>query len=190
MTQLATPRGPQSTKEIEAPIVSFLVFQLSGAHYAVSVNDVREIITCIEVSTVPGSPKYLAGVANLRGRVLPIIDLRKKFRFESQPANERDCFIVLSTPSDEGPLEFAIQVDAVNEVIKIRESQIDMAPAMTSFANNLVFDGVAHTPHGVRMILDTKSLVSQLQQDIRSIQDHSLNAQTATPITSEFEPEA
>ncbi|MFO0941352.1 MAG: chemotaxis protein CheW [Pirellulales bacterium] len=186
---MATLRNTQLNKEPEGRTVAYLVFQLSGSYYAVSVSDVREIITSIEISAVPGSPKYLAGVANLRGRVLPIIDLKRKFSFDSQSTNTRECFIVLTTPSEEGPLEFAIRVDNVHEVIKIFEEQVDLAPAMTSFANQLVFDGVAHTPHGVRMILDTKSLVSQLQQDIRSIQN-SGTAQSNCPDGSEFGPEA
>ncbi len=153
-------------------VISFLVFELSGAHYAVPVTDVREIITSIEVSAVPGSPAYLAGVATLRGRVLPIIDLRKKFQFDSKTKNARECFVLLSTPSDDGPLDFAIHVDCVHEVIKIVESQIDVAPAVNSFSSRLVFKGVVHTPQGVRMILDTKSLVEQLQQDIRNCQSN------------------
>lgn len=150
--------------------LAFLVFELVKAQYCIRVEDVREIITGISISRVPGSPSYLSGVTNLRGRVLPIIDLRKRFRFEEICFNNgRECFVVLAIPGEEGLLEFGISVDAVREVARIKPSQIDTAPSVNSFGDLLVFNGVVNTPTGLRLILDTRSLVAQLQQDIRSI---------------------
>ncbi len=154
---------------IETP-ATFLVFELAKAQYCIRVEDIREIITDISISRVPGSPSYLSGVTNLRGRVLPIIDLRKRFSFEeSGSKNGRECFVVLAIDSDEGILEFGISVDAVCEVSRIKASQIDKAPSVNSFGELLVFSGVVHTNAGLRLILDTRSLVNQLQQDIRSL---------------------
>ncbi len=158
---------------LESPI-AFLVFELAKTQYCIRVEDVREIITAISISQVPGSPSYLSGVTNLRGRVLPIIDLRKRFRFEEiNSRNGRECFVVLAISGDEGLLEFGISVDAVCEVARIKTSQIDTAPSVNSFGDLLVFNGVVHTSTGLRLILDTRSLVSQLQQDIRSLR-HSV----------------
>ena len=162
----------ESKKEalvLESPF-AFLVFELVRAQYCIRVEDVREIITGISISQVPGSPSYLSGVTNLRGRVLPIIDLRKRFRFEEIGGNNgRECFVVLAIQGEEGLLEFGISVDAVCEVARIKPSQIDTAPSVNSFGDLLVFNGVVHTSAGLRLILDTRSLVSQLQQDIQSI---------------------
>lgn len=157
---------------LESPL-AFLVFELAKAQYCIRVEDVREIITAISISRVPGSPCYLSGVTNLRGRVLPIIDLRKRFRFEEFGVKSgRECFVVLAVQGDEGLLEFGISVDAVCEVSRIKPSQIDTAPRVNSFGEFLFFNGVVHTSTGLRLVLDTRSLVSQLQQEIRSTQSN------------------
>lgn len=157
--------------------LAYLVFELAKAKYCIRVEDVREIITGISISQVPGSPSYLSGVTNLRGRVLPIIDLRKRFRFEDNGGNKgRECFVVLAIQGEEGLLEFGISVDAVCEVARIKPSQVDTAPSVNSFGDLLVFNGVVHTSTGLRLILDTRSLVSQLQQDIQSIRPSPTDA--------------
>lgn len=156
------------TAATELPL-AFLVFELSNSHYAIRIEEVREIITTITISRVPGSPPYLSGVTNLRGRILPIIDLRKKFDFEDVSSCGRECYVVLAIQGPEGLLEFGICVDSVCEVTRIKPSQIDSAPSVNTFGNQLMFNGVVHTPTGVRLILDTFSLVTQLQDNIQTL---------------------
>ena len=143
-----------------------MIFTLAQSEYAVSVSQVREIITSITISPVPGSPDYLTGVTNLRGHILPIVDLRRRFEIEGEFDSERECIVVLSIENEESTLEFGIRADAVVEVVSISEEEIDPAPTMNDFSGKLVFSGIARSETGVKLVLDTQTLVKQLKHDI------------------------
>ncbi len=144
----------------------YLIFSLASSTYAIPVNQVREIITTVTLTPVPGAPDYLAGVTNLRGHILPIIDLRKRFDLALPEKSYRPCFIVLMIESDETVIEFGIAVDQVVEVMKLKPTDIDAAPAMHDLSNQLIFNRVAKTNGGFKLILDTPSLLQQLKSDI------------------------
>lgn len=146
---------------------AYLVFRLDGSHYAISVDYVGEIITSAEISPVPGAPDYLTGVTNLRGRILPMIDMRKRFQLCQNRSTERDCHVILILELGDDLVELGIQVDAVTEVTRIAPDDIDNAEAMTDYVDKLVFNGVAKTDTGVKLILDAESLIRQLQRDVR-----------------------
>ena len=143
-----------------------LIFNLSNSSYAISASQVREIITTVTLTPVPGAPSYLAGVTNLRGHIIPIIDLRKRFDLAPPTKSYRPCFIILMMETDETLIEFGISVDQVLEVIKLQPTELDAAPAMHDLANQLIFDRVAKTDGGIKLILDTRSLLQQLKNDI------------------------
>lgn len=144
---------------------AYLVFQLDSSDYAISVEHVSEIITSLTCSPVPGSPEFLIGVANLRGRILPMVDLRTRFRF-AQKATERECYMIVSLESEEETLELGIKIDSVSEVARIPDDLIDPAPSMTKFMDRLVFSGVAKISSGVKLIVDARTLVGQLKDAI------------------------
>lgn len=147
-------------------VVGHLIVAFGSTHYAIPVTQVREIITSVQITSVPGSPAYLEGVTNLRGHILPIINLRKKFSLIDGGQTPRDCFVVLTYCVDDSTLEFGIRVDSVVEVAKIRVTDIDPAPVVNDLSDNLVFSSVARTESGVKLILDTATLVDQLKKDI------------------------
>ncbi|MDX1924912.1 MAG: chemotaxis protein CheW [Pirellulaceae bacterium] len=151
--------------EIKKKSNAYLVFQLDSSDYAIAVEHVSEIITSLQCSPVPGSPDFLIGVANLRGRILPMIDLRTRFRFE-QKESERQCFMILTLESEEEALELGLKIDSVSEVARIAPEQIDPAPSMSKFMDRLVFSGVAKINSGVKLIVDARSLVDQLKDAI------------------------
>ncbi len=151
--------------EIKKKSNAYLVFQLDAFDYAIAVEHVSEIITSLTCTPVPGSPDFLIGVANLRGRILPMIDLRTRFRF-AQKENERQCFMILTLESDDETLELGLKIDSVSEVARIAAEQIDPAPSMTKFMDKLVFSGVAKINSGVKLIVDARTLVDQLKDAI------------------------
>lgn len=146
----------------------YLVFQLNGSDYAIRIEHVREIITTVDLSPVPGAPSYLAGVVNLRGRILPMIDLRKRFQLPAAVDLDRQCFVILMLELNGELVELGVQIDSVSEVIRIGDEQIDSADGMTDFHETLIFRGVAKTTSGIKLILDSHVLIEQLKSDVRS----------------------
>jgi purine-binding chemotaxis protein CheW len=151
--------------EIKKKSNAYLVFQLDSSDYAIAVEHVSEIITSLQCSPVPGSPDFLIGVANLRGRILPMIDLRTRFRF-AKTDSERQCFVIVMLESDHETLELGLKIDSVSEVARIAPEQIDPALSMSKFMDRLVFSGVAKINSGVKLIVDARSLVDQLRDAI------------------------
>ncbi len=152
---------PASPKKSNA----FLVFQLDSSDYAIAVEYVTEIITSVTYSPVPGSPDFLLGVSNLRGRIIPMIDLRKRFRYE-QRTSDRECFMIVILENNGESTELGLKIDSVSEVARIAPELIDDAPQMSKFADKLVFSGVAKINSGVKLIVDARTLVDQLKEAI------------------------
>lgn len=151
-----------------ASMIPHLVFKLDGSEYAIHVKHVREIITSVNPSTVPGAPDYLMGVINLRGKILPMVDMRKRFDLPVLEDDGRDCFIVLTLEHDNQCYELGIRVDAVCEVQRIPESCIDSISDLSNYSSQrLSFQGVAKTASGIKMIVDSTQLVEQLRSDVR-----------------------
>ena len=144
---------------------AYLVFQLDSSDYAIAVEHVTEIITSVTYSPVPGSPDFLLGVANLRGRILPMIDLRKRFRYDAK-SSDRECFMIMTLESSDETTELGLKIDSVSEVARIAPELIDPAPQMSKFADRIVFSGVAKINSGAKLIVDARTLVDQLKEAI------------------------
>jgi purine-binding chemotaxis protein CheW len=103
----------------------YLTFMLAGESYGLEILKVREIIGMMEITAVPRTPGFVRGVINLRGKVIPVIDLRLKFEMEAAAQTEQTCIIVVNV----GDIEMGIIVDKVSEVLNIAESDIEDAPS-------------------------------------------------------------
>ena len=119
----------------------FLTFFLAGEEYGIEILKVHEIIGMMAITTVPRTPKFIRGVINLRGKVIPIVDLRLKFGMESRDQTAETCIIVVNV---EG-LKIGIVVDQVSEVLNIDGSEIEAAPA---FGANVNTDFITLQPAG------------------------------------------
>jgi purine-binding chemotaxis protein CheW len=97
----------------------YLTFSLAGEEYGIGILKVREIIGMMTVTPVPQTPEFVKGVINLRGKVIPVIDLRLRFGLEAAAYTERTCIIVVEIDGDSGSLPLGIVVGAVSEVPKI-----------------------------------------------------------------------
>ena len=163
---------------------AYLIFRLNDSNFAIPVEHVGEIITTIETSPIPGAPDYLEGVVNLRGRILPIVDLRRRFHFPRNIDANRECYIILVLELDTKLIELGIKVDAVSEVVRISSSQVDPANGMHDYHQNLVFTGVAKTESGIKLILDSRILVEQLKNDVNMQYDVKTQSNIDKPISN------
>lgn len=131
----------------------FLTFALAGEEYGVPVAHVTEIISVQDVTKVPNMPVYVRGVINLRGKVIPVMDVRLRFSMEERAYDERTCFIVV----DVDGAAFGLAVDTVREVVDIPPEAINPPPKM-SHGSGLI-KGLGKQKERVTILLDTQELL-------------------------------
>lgn len=165
-SELMTFDGASEASQDQGQI-AYLVFSLDECSYAIEVEHVSEIIASVATSPVPGAPDYLKGVTNLRGRILPMVDMRKRFQLQGKNVSGRDCYIILMMELEHELVELGIRVDSADEVIRLAVQDVGDAGSMSNYVDKLVFNGVARTETGVKLVLDAKTLIQQLQHDVR-----------------------
>ncbi|MDR1578467.1 MAG: chemotaxis protein CheW [Deltaproteobacteria bacterium] len=133
----------------------FLTFSLASEEYGIGILKVREIIGMMPIRTVPQTPGFVKGVINLRGKVIPVVDLRLKFSMSEVDYTERTSIIVVdvATESDKF-IHIGIVVDSVSEVVNIKADDIEAAPAFGSQLNTEYILGMAKIGKGVKILLD------------------------------------
>jgi len=147
----------------------YLTFALAGEDYGIEILKVKEIIGMMAITSVPQTPGYVKGVINLRGKVIPIIDLRSKFRLEAASYTERTCIIVAEISSDERKVLMGIIVDSVSEVRNIKPEEIEDAPAFGARTQTEYILAMAKVEGGVKILLDIDHVLSELEfQDVAS----------------------
>ncbi|MBN1547943.1 MAG: purine-binding chemotaxis protein CheW [Syntrophaceae bacterium] len=132
----------------------YLTFMLAGEEYGIGIRKVREIIGMMAVTHVPQTPHYIKGVINLRGKVIPIVDLRLKFGMAAKEYTERTCIIVVEIKGEDKTIAMGIIVDSVSEVTNIRGVDIDDTPAFGSSLDTEYILGMAKIAGGVKILLD------------------------------------
>lgn len=132
----------------------YLTFSLAGEEYGIGIKKVREIIGMMAVTHIPQTPPYIKGVINLRGKVIPIVDLRLKFDMESMTYTDRTCIIVVEIKSGDKTIAMGIIVDSVSEVINIKGADIDDTPGFGSKLDTEYILGMAKTAGCVKILLD------------------------------------
>lgn len=134
----------------------FLTFQLQDEEYGLEILKVREIIGIMDITTVPQTPDYVKGVINLRGQVIPVIDLRLKFGLKESEYGKRTCIIVV----DVNGVMMGIVVDTVSEVMDIDTVDIEETP---SFGTTLKTDyilGMGKVKGRVKILLDISKVLT------------------------------
>ena len=132
----------------------YLTFSLAGEEYGIGILKVREIIGMMPITSVPQTPHYVKGVINLRGKVIPVIDLRLRFGMSESAYTERTCIIVVEIRGAAGLLQMGIVVDAVSEVLNIKAEEIEDTPAFGVRLNTDYILGMAKIGKGVKILLD------------------------------------
>lgn len=150
----------QAIKAMTMKTGKYLTFTLADETYGVGILKVKEIIGMMPVTSVPRTPEFVKGVINLRGKVIPIIDLRLKFSMEAIDYTDRTCIVVVEIDSDDNMVLIGIVVDAVSEVLNIKEEEIEETPAFGTKMNTAYILGMAKTDGGVKILLDIDKVLS------------------------------
>ena len=132
----------------------FLTFMLGREEYGLPVLKVREIIKVMDITHVPQVPGHVLGVINLRGKVIPVIDLRRKFGFPDQAHTERTCIIVAEVGVAAAKAMMGVVVDAVSEVVNVAPAEVDAAPDFGGQNTTDYILGLAKVKGTVKILLD------------------------------------
>lgn len=154
-----------ATKEPDATVAStiragkFLSFYLGKEEFAIQVSSVREIIGLQDITPVPQTPTYIKGVLNLRGRVIPVIDLRKKCGLSEIEYGPQACIIVVRVEAKGTGIPMGVVVDGVSEVVNIQAADVENMPDFGGEPHTYLI-GVAKLKGKVKVLLDIDQLLS------------------------------
>ncbi|MDH4027600.1 MAG: chemotaxis protein CheW [Nitrospirota bacterium] len=138
-------------------VLQLVTFTLKNEEYAVDILKVQEINRIVEITKVPNSPDYVEGVINLRGKVIPVVNLRRKFGFEEKERDDTTRIIIM----DINGLTNGLIVDSVSEVLRIPSDIVDPAPPMASDMNSLYIKGIAKLENRLIILLDIDRLIGE-----------------------------
>ncbi|MFH0997109.1 MAG: chemotaxis protein CheW [Pseudomonadota bacterium] len=138
----------------------YLTFTLAGEEYGIGILKIREIIGMMPITSVPQAPDFVKGVINLRGKVIPVIDLRLRFGMSAMDYTERTCIIVVQIDMSGAPLNIGIVVDSVSEVLNIGGGDIENAPTFGTQLNTDYILGMAKIEGGVKILLDIDKVLT------------------------------
>ena len=138
----------------------YLTFQLDTEEYGIEILKVREIIGLMPITIVPRTPKYIRGVINLRGKIIPVIDLRIKFGMEGAEDTELTCIIVVDSHKNHELIQMGILVDTVSEVLDINESEIEPPPSFGAAVESTFIMGMAKVKKDVKTLLNIEDVLN------------------------------
>ena len=141
-------------------VLQFVTFTLVNEEYAVDILNVQEINRITEITMVPNSPDYVEGVINLRGKVIPVINLRKKFNFEEKPTDDTSRIIIMEIQG----ITNGLIVDSVSEVLRISSSSVEAAPPMSSDLQSQFIKGIAKLENRLIILIDLDRLLGEAVQ--------------------------
>ncbi|MEW6386632.1 MAG: chemotaxis protein CheW [Thermodesulfobacteriota bacterium] len=145
------------TKENQAAAAlagKYLTFGLGQEEYGIGILKIKEIIGMMPINELPQTPPFIKGVINLRGKVIPVTDLRLKFGLESTEYTDRTCIIVVEIEKDSQSLIMGLVVDAVSEVANIKREEIEETPKLGIQEQIDFVQGMAKLESGVKILLD------------------------------------
>lgn len=143
----------------------FLTFSLNSEEYGLEILKLKEIIGITTITPIPKTPDFVKGVINLRGKVIPIIDLRLKFAMPQEAYTDRTCIIVVEIKTghkdaaESATREIGVVVDNVSEVMNIKKENIDAAPSFGGSVNAEYVLGMAKVDGGVKILLDIDTVL-------------------------------
>jgi purine-binding chemotaxis protein CheW len=139
----------------------FLTFKLGEESYGVAVLKIREIIRMQKITLVPQMPSYVKGVINLRGKVIPVIDMRLKFSVGSDAVTERTCIVVVQLDNRQNSITTSVGliVDAVEEVMTITEDEVEETPDLGGQFDGQYILGIAKIKGEVKTLLDIDEVI-------------------------------
>jgi purine-binding chemotaxis protein CheW len=159
--QLETPEPPvRFAAGAKSRAGKYLVFELDKEEFGVQVVMVREIMGVQSITSIPRTPPHIKGIINLRGKVVPIVDLRLKFDLPPLEYSQRTCIIVMQLAGESDSILMGIIVDGVAEVLNVTDDEIEDAPAFGAEVDTSYLLGIAKINGKVKMLLDIDQVVS------------------------------
>jgi len=153
--------------QADARAGKYLTFQLANEEFGIRVLKVREIMGIQEITAVPQTPAHIKGVINLRGKVVPVVDLRLKFGVAAADYTQRTCIIVTQVQGESGPVMMGIVVDGVSEVLNLTGAEIEDTPDFGEEISGSYLLGMAKVKGKVKILLDIDRVLST--QDMHNL---------------------
>ena len=142
-----------------------LTFRLGREEYGVEILKVREIVGLLDITAVPNTGDHVKGVVNLRGKIIPVIDLRRKFGLPGAAASRENCIIIVIVPRRQSEVLIGVLVDAVNEVLWVSEEEVEPLPDMGDQPLLDFVTGLAKVKGRVVILLDIEKVVRHQKLD-------------------------
>jgi purine-binding chemotaxis protein CheW len=143
----------------------YLTFTLGDEEYGIEIRNVTEIIGIQNITDLPDTPDFVKGVINLRGKVIPVIDVRLRFKLKEREYNDRTCIIVVNINNK----SVGLIVDTVSEVIDIPKTNIEPAPRLNNKSGSRYIQGLGKVEDKVKILLDTRRLL--FEEEMEQISD-------------------
>ncbi len=161
--------GDFDKKERKEVYQKYMTFTLANETYGIDINNIKEIIEVMEFTIVPRMPEYIKDVINLRGKIIPVIDMRLKIGFEKQEYDDRTCIIIVEIRPENQLILVGLVVDRVLEVTNIGENILDPSPDFGFKINTSFISGLAKMDNNVVIaLLNIEDLLTA--EDIEMIQ--------------------
>jgi len=155
----------EATDQAEKAMVDregkYLTFALAKEEYGIGILKIKEIIGIMPITAVPQTPEFVKGVINLRGKVIPALDLRQRFWMEAVDYTERTCIIVVEIPGEAGIFPIGVVVNSVSEVLNIKAEEVENAPTFGTKLDTDYILGMAKMEGGVKILLDIDQVLSE-----------------------------
>jgi purine-binding chemotaxis protein CheW len=164
---MTTTANDNAAAQADARAGKYLTFQLANEEFGIRVLKVREIMGIQEITAVPQTPAHIKGVINLRGKVVPVVDLRLKFGVAAAEYTQRTCIIVTQVQGESGPVMMGIVVDGVSEVLNLTGAEIEDTPDFGEEISGGYLLGMAKVKGKVKILLDIDRVLST--QDMHNL---------------------
>ncbi|NOZ10914.1 MAG: chemotaxis protein CheW [Gammaproteobacteria bacterium] len=165
MNQLAVQQdkqkiGDRPQDELDESQNLFLTFMVGGETYGIGILAIKEILEYCDVTRVPMMPDFIQGVVNVRGSVVPVIDLSLRLGSEPTGANKRTCIVIIEAESEGEVIDIGVVVDAVNEVLEIPAGEIEATPAFGAKIRTDFIQGMGKVQDKFIILLDVEHVLS------------------------------
>jgi len=145
-----------TAKNADDPMLQWVTFRLDGETYGINVMQVQEVLRYTSIAPVPGAPYYVLGIINLRGNVVTVIDTRNRFGLQSAEVTEQTRIVIIEADSH----VIGILVDAVAEVVYLRQSEIETAPNVGNDESAKFIQGVCNKNNELLILVELDKLLS------------------------------
>ncbi|MCK9170561.1 MAG: chemotaxis protein CheW [Treponema sp.] len=150
----------------------FLSFTVDNENYCMDILRVKELMGMTAITPLPRTPQFIRGVINLRGQIIPIIDLRLKFGLPFQEYTKRTCIIVVEINREEENMLMGLVVDAIQEVVNIPEDKMAKIPYINAKIKSEYIKGIADTPEGMKIVLDVLKVLND--EELAVVKDSAM----------------